>query len=39
IAVYYEVTPHLVFRCVLEPTSIAKALEDPDWVAAMQEEM
>ncbi|GJT34924.1 putative ribonuclease H-like domain-containing protein [Tanacetum coccineum] len=23
----------------LEPTSIAKALEDPDWVAAMQEEM
>ncbi|GJY90602.1 hypothetical protein Tco_0505798 [Tanacetum coccineum] len=22
-----------------EPTSIAKALEDPDWVAAMQEEM
>ncbi|GJU47533.1 putative ribonuclease H-like domain-containing protein [Tanacetum coccineum] len=24
---------------LLEPTSIAKALEDPDWVAAMQEEM
>ncbi|GJW82507.1 hypothetical protein Tco_0146482 [Tanacetum coccineum] len=23
----------------LEPSSIAKALEDPDWVAAMQEEM
>ncbi|GJS02562.1 putative ribonuclease H-like domain-containing protein [Tanacetum coccineum] len=23
----------------LEPTNIAKALEDPDWVAAMQEEM
>ncbi|GJX88083.1 putative ribonuclease H-like domain-containing protein, partial [Tanacetum coccineum] len=27
------------FLSQLEPTSIAKALEDPDWVAAMQEEM
>ncbi|GKE89139.1 putative ribonuclease H-like domain-containing protein, partial [Tanacetum coccineum] len=27
------------YSLVLEPTSIAKALEDPDWVAAMQEEM
>nr|GFD17039.1 putative ribonuclease H-like domain-containing protein [Tanacetum cinerariifolium] len=23
----------------LEPSSVAKALEDPDWVASMQEEM
>ncbi|GJY83311.1 putative ribonuclease H-like domain-containing protein [Tanacetum coccineum] len=33
---------HCLFGCFLsqlEPTSIAKALEDPDWVAAMQEEM
>ncbi|GJV53753.1 putative ribonuclease H-like domain-containing protein [Tanacetum coccineum] len=33
---------HCLFACFLsqlEPTSIAKALEDPDWVAAMQEEM
>ncbi|GJU05334.1 putative ribonuclease H-like domain-containing protein [Tanacetum coccineum] len=33
---------HYLFACFLsqlEPTSIAKALEDPDWVAAMQEEM
>ncbi|GJW42743.1 putative ribonuclease H-like domain-containing protein [Tanacetum coccineum] len=31
---------HCLFACFLsqlEPTSIAKALEDPDWVAAMQE--
>ncbi|GJT64341.1 putative ribonuclease H-like domain-containing protein [Tanacetum coccineum] len=27
------------FLSQLEPTSIAKALEDPDWVDAMQEEM
>ncbi|GJR19756.1 putative ribonuclease H-like domain-containing protein [Tanacetum coccineum] len=33
---------HCLFACFLsqlEPSSIAKALEDPDWVAAMQEEM
>ncbi|GJT16838.1 putative ribonuclease H-like domain-containing protein [Tanacetum coccineum] len=33
---------HCLFACFLsqlEPTSIAKALEDSDWVAAMQEEM
>ncbi|GJW68843.1 putative ribonuclease H-like domain-containing protein [Tanacetum coccineum] len=33
---------HCLFACFLsqlEPTSIAKALEDPDWVVAMQEEM
>ncbi|GJV34584.1 putative ribonuclease H-like domain-containing protein [Tanacetum coccineum] len=33
---------HCLFACFLsqlEPTSIAKALKDPDWVAAMQEEM
>nr|GFC47320.1 putative ribonuclease H-like domain-containing protein [Tanacetum cinerariifolium] len=33
---------HCLFACFLsqlEPTSIAKALEDPDWVAAMQQEM
>ncbi|GJT51594.1 putative ribonuclease H-like domain-containing protein [Tanacetum coccineum] len=33
---------HCLFGCFLsqlEPTSITKALEDPDWVAAMQEEM
>ncbi|GJW07172.1 putative ribonuclease H-like domain-containing protein [Tanacetum coccineum] len=33
---------HCLFACFLsqlEPTSIAKALEDPDWVDAMQEEM
>ena len=27
------------FLSQLEPTTIAKALEDPDWIAAMQEEM
>nr|GEY42352.1 putative ribonuclease H-like domain-containing protein [Tanacetum cinerariifolium] len=27
------------FLSQLEPSSVAKALEDPDWVAAMQEEM
>ncbi|GKG38809.1 hypothetical protein Tco_0460521, partial [Tanacetum coccineum] len=27
------------FLSQLEPTSIAKSLEDPDWVDAMQEEM
>nr|GEW63511.1 transposon Ty3-G Gag-Pol polyprotein [Tanacetum cinerariifolium] len=37
-------TDHLncLFSCFisqLEPSSVAKALEDPDWVAAMQEEM
>nr|GFA22331.1 ribonuclease H-like domain, reverse transcriptase, RNA-dependent DNA polymerase [Tanacetum cinerariifolium] len=37
-------TDHLncLFACFLsqlEPSSVAKALEDPDWVAAMQEEM
>nr|GEV46946.1 hypothetical protein [Tanacetum cinerariifolium] len=33
---------HCFFACFLsqlEPSSMAKALEDPDWVAAMQEEM
>ncbi|GJW92619.1 putative ribonuclease H-like domain-containing protein [Tanacetum coccineum] len=33
---------HCLFACFLsqiEPTSIAKALEDPNWVASMQEEM
>nr|GEW63287.1 putative ribonuclease H-like domain-containing protein [Tanacetum cinerariifolium] len=33
---------HCLFACFLsqlEPSSVAKALEDPDWVAAMQEEM
>nr|GFB05365.1 hypothetical protein [Tanacetum cinerariifolium] len=33
---------HCLFACFLsqlEPISVAKALEDPDWVAAMQEEM
>nr|GFC80905.1 putative ribonuclease H-like domain-containing protein [Tanacetum cinerariifolium] len=33
---------HYFFTCFLsqlEPSSVAKALEDPDWVAAMQEEM
>nr|GEV72089.1 ribonuclease H-like domain-containing protein [Tanacetum cinerariifolium] len=33
---------HCLFACFLsqlEPGSVAKALEDPDWVAAMQEEM
>nr|GEV98927.1 hypothetical protein [Tanacetum cinerariifolium] len=33
---------HCFFACFLsqlEPSSVAKALEDPDWVAAMQEEM
>nr|GEY37206.1 ribonuclease H-like domain-containing protein [Tanacetum cinerariifolium] len=33
---------HCLFSCFLsqlEPSSVAKALEDPDWVAAMQEEM
>ncbi|GJX90543.1 putative ribonuclease H-like domain-containing protein [Tanacetum coccineum] len=29
----------LLASFLLEPTSIAKALEDPDWVDAMQEEM
>ncbi|GKF60213.1 putative ribonuclease H-like domain-containing protein, partial [Tanacetum coccineum] len=29
----------VIKRTKLEPTSIAKALEDPDWVDAMQEEM
>nr|GEV03040.1 putative ribonuclease H-like domain-containing protein [Tanacetum cinerariifolium] len=33
---------HCLFACFfsqLEPSSVAKALEDPDWVAAMQDEM
>nr|GFA44852.1 hypothetical protein [Tanacetum cinerariifolium] len=33
---------HCLFACFLsqlEPSSVAKALEDPDWVADMQEEM
>nr|GFC15009.1 putative ribonuclease H-like domain-containing protein [Tanacetum cinerariifolium] len=33
---------HCLFACFLsqlEPSSVAKALADPDWVAAMQEEM
>ncbi|GKE85568.1 putative ribonuclease H-like domain-containing protein, partial [Tanacetum coccineum] len=33
---------HCLFACFLsqlEPTSIAKALADPDWIVAMQEEM
>nr|GEU77422.1 ribonuclease H-like domain-containing protein [Tanacetum cinerariifolium] len=33
---------HCLFTCFLsqlEPRSVAKALKDPDWVAAMQEEM
>nr|GEZ46098.1 putative ribonuclease H-like domain-containing protein [Tanacetum cinerariifolium] len=33
---------HCVFTCFLsqlEPSSVAKALEDPDWVTAMQAEM
>nr|GEV45091.1 ribonuclease H-like domain, reverse transcriptase, RNA-dependent DNA polymerase [Tanacetum cinerariifolium] len=33
---------HCLFACFLsqlEPSSVAKALEDPDWVAAMQEEI
>nr|GEZ25552.1 hypothetical protein [Tanacetum cinerariifolium] len=33
---------HCLFACFLsqlEPNNVAKALEDPDWVAAMQEEM
>nr|GEY52316.1 hypothetical protein [Tanacetum cinerariifolium] len=33
---------HCLFACFLsqlEPSSVAKALEDPNWVAAMQEEM
>nr|GEW57968.1 putative reverse transcriptase domain, ribonuclease H-like domain, aspartic peptidase domain protein [Tanacetum cinerariifolium] len=33
---------HCLFACFLsklEPSSVAKDLEDPDWVAAMQEEM
>nr|GEX96701.1 hypothetical protein [Tanacetum cinerariifolium] len=33
---------HFLFACFLsqlEPSSVAKALADPDWVAAMQEEM
>nr|GEX04713.1 ribonuclease H-like domain, reverse transcriptase, RNA-dependent DNA polymerase [Tanacetum cinerariifolium] len=33
---------HCLFTCFLsqlEPSSVAKALEDPDWVAAMQEEL
>nr|GFC09682.1 ribonuclease H-like domain-containing protein [Tanacetum cinerariifolium] len=33
---------HCLFACFLsqlEPSSVAKSLEDPDWVAAMQEEM
>nr|GEX63884.1 ribonuclease H-like domain-containing protein [Tanacetum cinerariifolium] len=33
---------HCLFACFLsqlEPCSVVKALEDPDWVAAMQEEM
>ncbi|GJU73753.1 putative ribonuclease H-like domain-containing protein [Tanacetum coccineum] len=39
---YHTDQLHCLFGCFLsqlEPTSIAKALEDPDWVAAMQEEM
>ncbi|GJU06156.1 putative ribonuclease H-like domain-containing protein [Tanacetum coccineum] len=34
-----QVTESVTGRHGLEPTSIAKALEDPDWVDAMQEEM
>nr|GEY45318.1 hypothetical protein [Tanacetum cinerariifolium] len=33
---------HCLFACFLsqlEPSSVAKALKDPDWVASMQEEM
>nr|GFC29168.1 putative ribonuclease H-like domain-containing protein [Tanacetum cinerariifolium] len=33
---------HCLFACFLsqlEPSSVAKALADPDWVVAMQEEM
>nr|GEX59788.1 putative ribonuclease H-like domain-containing protein [Tanacetum cinerariifolium] len=33
---------HCLFACFLsqlKPSSVAKSLEDPDWVAAMQEEM